>query len=123
MSKEFNYGEDLAILEALRVVSSERRRDYDDPLPNHERIAQIWNVQIEPKLSRDLSARDVALMMIGLKLAREAFTPKEDNIIDVIGYAQCVQFIDHPGLVARCAGIIRRFMTKFGATFEGGDSA
>lgn len=105
MSKKFNYEEDLAILESLRIVSSDRRRDYDDPLPNHERIAQIWNVQIAPKLKADLSPRDVALMMIGLKLAREAYTPKSDNIIDVIGYAQCVQFIDHPGLVARSVNL------------------
>ena len=123
MSSEFNYDEDLAILEALRVVSSDRRRDYDDPLPNHERIAQIWNVQIAKKLKEDLSPREVALMMIGLKLAREAYTPKSDNIVDMIGYAQCVQFIDKPGLVASSARLVQKFMTKFGQLFGGGDSA
>jgi len=28
-------------------------------------------------------------MMIALKLAREAFTPKRDNILDICGYAAC----------------------------------
>jgi len=119
----FNYEEDLALTEAMRVVSGPRRRDYDDPLPNHQRIAQVWNVQIGKKLKEDLEPRDVALMMIGVKLAREAYTPKPDNIVDVIGYGQCIQYIDHPGLVARSAELLRSFFSKFEPTLGGGDSS
>ena len=119
----FNYKEDLVLTEALRVVSGPRRRDYDDPLPNHQRIANVWNVQVGRKLKTELSARDVGMMMIGLKLARDAFSPKPDNLVDIIGYAQCVQYIDHPGLVARSAGLLNKFMGKFLPALRGGDRA
>ncbi len=120
---QFNYEEDLVLTEALRVVSGPRRRDYDDPLPNHQRIAQVWNVQIGKKLRVDLTAHDIGMMMIGLKLAREAYTSKPDNLVDIIGYAQCVQYIDHPGLVARSAGLLKTFFAKFMPKVWGGDSA
>lgn len=80
--------------EADAVAGQDRSRDYGHPLPNHERIAAIWNVQIGPKLNSPITAREVALMMIGLKLAREVNTPKRDNLIDAAGYVKCVDMID-----------------------------
>ncbi len=77
--------------EALRITSGDRQRDYDHPKPNHERIAALWNAYlgIRKDPMADISAEDVAKMMILLKLARDAYTPKRDNIVDAAGYVRC----------------------------------
>ena len=85
--------------EALRIQGGDRQQDYGDPTPNHDDIANLWNSYIdvafrqhgtEPKLE----ARDVAHMMILLKVARNCHKPKRDNWVDMAGYAQCGGKID-----------------------------
>lgn len=80
--------------EADFVAGQGRSRDYGHPHPNHKRIADIWNVQLGPKLTTPIEPREVALMMIGLKLAREVNSPKRDNLVDAAGYVKCVDMID-----------------------------
>lgn len=80
--------------EADEIAGQSRSRDYGHPFDNHRRIAQIWSVQLEQILKRPLLPREVALMMVGLKLAREINTSKRDNLIDAAGYLKCVDMID-----------------------------
>ena len=80
--------------EALEISGESRQRDYGHPLINHERIAAFWNVQLAGKLTSPIKPREVALMMIALKLAREINTPKRDNILDIAGYVNCIDLID-----------------------------
>lgn len=82
--------------EADAIAGQHRSRDYGHPLINHQRIADIWNVQIAEKLSLPLTPRDVALLMIGLKLAREVNTPKRDNLVDICGYVKCLEMMGAP---------------------------
>jgi hypothetical protein len=82
------------LMEADAVAGRDRSRDYGHPLQNHERIAAIWNVLIGKKLLHPIAAREVAIMMIGLKLAREVNSPKHDNLVDIAGYVKCVSMID-----------------------------
>lgn len=87
----------MGILETANEVAGENRsRDYGHPYDNHKRIADIWNAQLSSKLApgAKIEPREVALMMIGLKLAREANTPKLDNLVDIAGYVKCVEMID-----------------------------
>jgi len=90
----FAVPEDSILAEADKVAGQSRSRDYGHPYQNHERIAAIWNVQLGPKLNAPIEPREVALMMIGLKLAREVNSPKRDNILDIAGYVKCVDMID-----------------------------
>lgn len=83
--------------EADKVAGADRSRDYGHPYHNHRRIAEIWSVQLEQILKRPIAPREVALMMIGLKLAREIQTPKHDNKIDMAGYVKCLDMIDQFG--------------------------
>jgi len=80
--------------EALEISGESRQRDYGHPLINHERIAAFWNVQLAGKLTAPIEPREVALMMISLKLAREIATSKRDNLVDVCGYVNCIDLID-----------------------------
>lgn len=82
------------LAEADSIASDDRSRDYGHPLINHQRIAGIWNVQLGEILKSPITPRQVALMMIGVKLAREANTPKRDNLIDIAGYVKCIDMID-----------------------------
>ena len=82
------------LAEADNIAGEDRSRDYGHPLINHQRIAAIWNVQLAGILTAPTTPRQAALMMIGLKLAREANTPKRDNLVDVAGYVKCIELID-----------------------------
>lgn len=86
------------ILEAAsKVVHAEDMdHDYGNPEDNFETIAELWNTYIEA--SHDdcvsLDSRDVAAMMILLKVARAAMSTKCDHWVDIAGYAACGGEID-----------------------------
>lgn len=69
---------------AAEITAGERKKDYGGAFENHSRIAQIWS----GILGKDVTALQVNLCMIGLKLAREGNRHKQDNLTDVIGYAK-----------------------------------
>ncbi len=77
--------------EAIRVTSGARRRDYDSATPNHQRIADFWNCYMKSRKepNAEISALDVATMMILLKIARASYTPTRDTFVDIAGYARC----------------------------------
>ncbi len=75
--------------EAVKIVTQDRQAAYDHPENNFARIAQVWNATLQAGHGQDfgLTPRDVALMMVGLKLVRESYHHKRDNLVDLIGYA------------------------------------
>jgi len=81
--------------EALRLVYGDRGEAYGHPIVEHQRIADYWSTYLaaDHGLSKVLSALDVAHMMILLKIARAGHKYREDNLIDVAGYALCAQRI------------------------------
>ena len=68
--------------EAQALINGERSRDYGAPVESFNRIAAMWGAY----LGRELAARDVACMMVLLKLGREAQGHKHDNLLDAAGY-------------------------------------
>ena len=76
-----------ALREAATIISGDRDVQYGGPEENFTRIAKIWSVII----GVDITPEDVAMMMVGLKVARYAsksgFQP--DTWIDIAGYAGC----------------------------------
>lgn len=75
--------------EARELIHGERNVAYGSPTENFERIAGIWNVQLGNKLTAPITAQEVALLMIGVKLGRAVNQPKRDNFVDIAGYAAC----------------------------------
>ena len=67
---------------AVRLVSGDRQNDYGHPLDDFTRAGKIW----EAILGVPVSAEQVALCMVGVKIAREVNRQKIDNTIDGIGY-------------------------------------
>lgn len=74
--------------EAARIVLGPRGAYYDHPYDNFTRTGYIWTGVLYSKL-RDgevVSPEDVALCMNGVKIAREAYRHKRDNVVDGHGY-------------------------------------
>jgi hypothetical protein len=71
------------LLEAADLIDGERAHTYGPPAQNLNRIANLWSAYLE----REISARDVAWLMVLLKVAREAAGHSRDSSIDAAGYA------------------------------------
>ena len=70
-------------LDEVKDIVQARQMFYGKPEVNHQRIADIWSVL----LNREISATEVAICMIGLKMARLAEGPHLDSFRDIAGYA------------------------------------
>ena len=80
------------LLDACKVALNSRGQHYGKVLENHNRIAKIWSLII----GSDITEEQVALMMVGLKVARLIETPDhQDSILDIAGYAavmsECIE--------------------------------
>lgn len=75
--------------EAQRLITGDRNSDYDHPLDNFGRIAAIWSVVFGIKVTPE----QVGLAMVGVKVAREAYKPKRDNLVDGAGYFGTIQMV------------------------------
>ena len=68
------------------IVCKDRDSQYGKPENNFGVIAKLWSVYI----GAPVSAKDVAMMMALLKIARiKSGKHKDDNYIDLAGYAAC----------------------------------
>lgn len=73
--------------EAGTLVRFSRATDYGDANENFSRIAALWSSIGIQRNGEQIAGSDVALMMILLKVARHAGNPKDDNWVDIAGYA------------------------------------
>lgn len=77
---------------AKKCVCGDREEQYGSPENSFSAIAALWDDYIFAAKRKEvfITARDVALMMSLLKIAREATGGgKADNWIDLAGYAAC----------------------------------
>jgi hypothetical protein len=72
---------------AAKCVCGDREQDYGSPENNFQIIADLWNAYIGAEIVRSW---DVATMLALLKVARiSSGHAKEDNWVDLAGYAAC----------------------------------
>lgn len=67
---------------AASLVTGDRQDAYGHPLDDFTRAGKIW----EAILGVPVTAEQVALCMVGIKISRQTNAPKLDNVIDGIGY-------------------------------------
>ncbi len=81
---------EAALKEALNLIYGDRHASYGDAKADFDATAAIWTVLLRRKgLLIDgakLDAHCVAIMMVGLKLSREAHMHKDDTCVDIAGY-------------------------------------
>ena len=75
--------------EADRIVNGDRQADYSDPVENFNHIAAIASVI----LNKELTPEDCAVVLMAVKLARENFKHKRDNLVDLAGYTEILHRI------------------------------
>lgn len=75
--------------EADARVSLTAQPEYGDPRINLARIAVGWS----ELLGVDVRPDQVAACMIWLKLARLSHAYKRDSVVDVAGYARCMEIV------------------------------
>lgn len=79
---------------AEKCVCGQREQDYGTPEDNFKAIAELWEAYLNKACTRGVNvrveAKDVAVMMALLKIARiAAGGGKADSWIDLAGYAAC----------------------------------
>jgi hypothetical protein len=80
---------------ATQYVTSDRESQYGSPEDNFSTVADLWSNYLFGKGKNNggnvkINAEDVAVMMCLLKIARIASgQKKDDNYIDLAGYAAC----------------------------------
>ena len=86
---------------ARDLISGDRNDTHGDAFQNHAEIAEFWNIYLDKKLQpmASISAEDVALMMVLMKISRNTQGKKNniDNFIDMCGYAAIAGEINDSG--------------------------
>jgi hypothetical protein len=79
--------------EAAEAITEERIEAYGHPRVNLEDIARIWSVV----LRADVTAEQVALCMVGTKVARLLNGYHRDSAVDIAGYARVLELLHEDG--------------------------
>lgn len=75
--------------EANRLVHGDRQADYGHPLDDFSKTALMW----QAILGVPVTAEQVGLCMIAVKISRLCNRPKRDSVVDIAGYAATVQMV------------------------------
>lgn len=77
---------------AAGLVGGDRRKTYGHPKINHGRTAAMWAAY----LGVPITPRQVCMMNSLQKISRDAHSPKEDNLVDIAGWALNAEMVDGP---------------------------
>ena len=72
------------LAEAEEIVNGSRHSDYGDARESFSRVATIASVMT----GKELAPEDCCAVLMAVKLVRESFKHKRDNLVDLCGYAE-----------------------------------
>jgi hypothetical protein len=75
--------------EAGEILEGDRETDYGDPVANFTRIARIAS----SILNEDISPEQCVVVMMAVKLSREQYKHKRDNLVDLVAYTEILNRI------------------------------
>lgn len=76
--------------EADKLVHGDRGNDYGSPREDFERTAKLMSAV----LGTSVTAEQVPLLMMCVKLSRQCHKPKRDNLVDIAGYAETAGMLE-----------------------------
>jgi hypothetical protein len=85
--------------EANSIIYGDREKTYGHPSKNLNTIAVMWNSYLLARGNEsggvEITAKDVAMMMVLVKTARFANDPTHrDNLVDICGYTALIERCD-----------------------------
>jgi len=83
--------------EANALIYGDREKTYGHPAKNLQTIAVMWDAYLNARkhLDSTITPKDVAAMMVLVKVARFANDPDHrDNLVDMCGYAALIERCD-----------------------------
>ena len=83
------FEEESILDKAKDIRAGSRQSDYGDAVTNFKRIATIASIASD----KEITAVDAVNVLIAVKIVREAFHHKEDNLVDLCGYADIKNLI------------------------------
>lgn len=77
--------------EAKKLVYGDRGEAYGHPSIDYGCTADLWRALLKRRYGVDIPITPdfACLMMVAVKLSREAGKPKPDNLVDAAGYVEC----------------------------------
>jgi hypothetical protein len=82
------------ILQAAdRLTSVDRRQEYGSPGEEFERVAAMLSALLKKKLKEPITAEEMALCMILLKITRYSYKQSRDSLVDLCGYARTIEML------------------------------
>lgn len=81
-------------VEAVTLVYGPRQDDYGPVVSCFDRTAKIINAIKDKDDPNEYTGKDVALIMMAMKLARRQYHYKRDNLVDLIGYADLLEVFE-----------------------------
>lgn len=84
--------------QAIRLVNQDRQKDYGSPLTDFSRSSGMlaslgYCFKDHNGNIRELNATDIPIIQMCVKLSREVNKHKDDNIVDIIGYAKTLDMV------------------------------
>jgi hypothetical protein len=73
--------------EAQNAVYGDRQADYGTVTDNFGTIAKLWSAV----LKTEVTPEQVGLCMVQVKVARQMYKPKRDNLVDGAGYFATIE--------------------------------
>lgn len=77
----------------MQIVHGARQQDYGHPSRDFARSAALITALLGHKLLEPITAEDVGLIQICIKLSRQMNCKKRDNLVDIAGYAETVNMV------------------------------
>lgn len=84
--------------EAADMVHGIKGAEYGRPLQDFQAVADAMNAYLGKKYGAQyavLSATDIPIFQILVKVMREAERPKHDNRVDIAGYAETLEMVHY----------------------------
>lgn len=81
---------DTILDEAKAAVYGDRNDDYGTVTDNFNTIAQLWSAVLKV----DVTPEQVGLCMVQVKVARQMYKAKRDNLVDLAGYAATLEKLE-----------------------------
>lgn len=76
--------------EAQTIVNGDRNTDYGDIKKSFETTAKFASLLT----GKELTAQDCCKVMMSIKLTRESYKHKRDNLVDLAGYAEILNRLE-----------------------------